>query len=320
MRDVLNGIAESGTVSASDLAAIRRCVFSDGSVSRDELTAVAAVAPDVNEPCAAWSRLVVEMCEDHFLLQNAPSGYFTPDGEKLAAELFASAGNRGCRTLTEALVHLLYKCRSAPVELADIAMARIEQDVLADGRVCAGDAALTRKLLYAQGSRNGLGICRQEAELLFRLNDYSFSAENDPDWIDLFCKGVGCHLMVQHGWVAPTRERALEREKWLEDTSVNPASFLARGLAGVFGAFGRRDREFLWVERNERFEREATEAAAITNEEVEWLAERIGHHGKVCDAEKALISYISSLSEMDLSSRLGCTSDEAWSGARIGAA
>lgn len=300
--DMLERIEAAGRMEEADVAVLRRAVYGDvmgkERVTREDVARVAAFLDAAPEGCTDWRWFLRDLFEDHFLRQSEPLNYFTDEG---AATLLAitAPGNRTNRLRTHVLVHLLTKCMAAPRSLATRAMELLEGDVLADHRICAEDVREVRRLLHAQGSFNGIAICRSEADFLFDLNDHA-GEDADPSWSDLFSKAIANHLMGAGGWRAPDREEALRQEIWLKDTSVDVGGFFGRMATGLFEGFGRRDRECQWERRNADRERWEGSEGRISKAEAEWLAGRIARDGRFCDAERAMIAYVRGLAEVDL--------------------
>lgn len=301
--NMLERIEAAGRVEEADVLALRRAVYGegDGTVTAADIEAVGALLDAAPEGPDDWRWLLRECFEDHFLRQSEPRGYFTDRGEA-ALLAITEPRNRPNRLRTHVLVHLLDKCAAAPRSLADRAMRLLEADVLADHRICADDVAEVRRLLYAQGSLNGLGICRGEADFLFDLNDHA--GENaDPAWSDLFSKAITNHLLCAAGWRAPEREVALRQERWASDTAVNVGDFMRRMIS--FEGFGRRDRSCYWTERSEAMARHEANGERLTPGQAEWLADRLARDGRFCDAERALVAYLQGVTGAALPEVLG---------------
>jgi len=63
-------------------------------------------------------------------------------------------------------------------------------EILKDGVIDAKEAAVLRERLFADGQ-----IDRQEADLLFRLNDAVSGKANDPAWQNLFVQAIAKHVL-----------------------------------------------------------------------------------------------------------------------------
>ena len=69
-------------------------------------------------------------------------------------------------------------------------LSELAQEILADGIIDAGEVARLRERLYAAGV-----IDRDEADVLFDLNDATSGKENDPTWDSFFVEALLDHLL-----------------------------------------------------------------------------------------------------------------------------
>ncbi|MEO0545972.1 MAG: hypothetical protein AAF035_03400 [Pseudomonadota bacterium] len=307
--DIFERLASAHSVTASDVVALRREVFASEHVRKEHLMKLLSTIIE-GEDCPEWQYLLNEAFEIYFLKSARPHGYFCD--ESINSLSLLRGHNRANPAATKALVHVLMKCRAAPPEAAKLAMDLLEADVLACGEMDSDKVVVLRDLLYAQGSGHGLGISRSEADMLFTIKDYLRGGHEHRDWIDLFCKAIGNHLMVQHGYIAPTRAEALRLDDWVEAPADGVGTFLgSMGKSLLNGqaldalrAIGARDRDCIYKKRNNAFEAAAADAEIITDEEAAWLADRIGQDGQFCAAEEALMAYLTTLCKIDLSTVL----------------
>ena len=140
-------------------------------------------------------------------------------------------------------------------------------------------------------------ISRDEAEVLFRLNDRTSEAQNDPSWTELFTKAVAYSLMAVSGYELPSRQEALRREEWVDDSSVNLGGFFSRMLSGSLGAHMDAigldtGSEAYYARRNAETDRLRSEHERVDAEEADWLAHRIGRDGKLHENEKQLLGFL----------------------------
>ncbi len=67
---------------------------------------------------------------------------------------------------------------------------KLQADILADGVIDAGEVIALRTALYEDGS-----IDKEEAEMLFALNDAVSGKENHASWGDLFVEAITSFLL-----------------------------------------------------------------------------------------------------------------------------
>jgi hypothetical protein len=174
---------------------------------------------------------------------------------------------------------------------------------------------LIRRILYAFGGDGCTAVTRPEAEVLFAINDAISAAggEPSPDWTDLFVKAVANVVMAASGYQVPTREKALQHETWLESRGeLSVGAFLSKmvqaGLAGVRDAYRQQTWEERAIAKLERQRVEIVTNEEITQDEANWLGERLARDGRLTAVEQALVADLKAHSASihpDLARRLG---------------
>lgn len=295
----LAAIAVKGRVSAKDVLTLRRGVFTDGIVSRNDLAMLFTLAEHAPEGDPEWFDFFAEAAADFFLREEEPHGYLTK-------EEFAELKARVTRDSAQAsrlelalMVKLLDDAVETPAEMHEFISAAIARAIAGkDGgpSISESDAELVRRFLFAAGGDGAIAIARSEAEFLFDLNDLAAAADNHPAWSDLFIKAIANHLMAHVGYRPPSREEALARHAWLENDSVDVGGFFGRmfsgGLAAIRGAY-MHENEF--ANANAVLDSAIAAAEEITAHEVDWLAARIRVDETPGDNERALIAYMREL-------------------------
>lgn len=296
-------------VTAEDVLTLRRGVFHDGVVTRGEAEALFALDASCRDRDPAWDEFFIEALCDYLVMQEAPSGYVSEDNAAWLKRAISRDGKVDSRTELELLIKVMEKATSMPASLSAFALRQVAHAVmhgdgpLARGRVAragivtADDVAMLRRILYAYGGNGHGGVSREEAEVLFEINDHTVEAANDPAWSDLFVKAIGFSLLAATRHVPMERAEALRREEWLEDTSVSVGGFFGRMLAGGLKGYTEKllrddSREADYRERNRAFEAANAAAEAVDLEEAAWLVERIGRDGVLHENEKKLIGFL----------------------------
>ncbi|MEL6361176.1 MAG: hypothetical protein AAFR21_08810 [Pseudomonadota bacterium] len=296
---LVTSVGSEGYVSADDVLFLRRNVFADGIVSRSELEAVFALGERAPDGDREWPQFFEEVCADFFLNEEEPRGYFTSSEFTVVKSLVTRDGHKASLLELSVLVRLLEKAVSTPHELADFVADQFR--LLIDQKqggpaIGEQDTELLRRYLYASGGAGSIAITKDEAELLFDLQDLTANADNHPAWCDLFIKAIAAHLMQHVGYKPLPREEALRLHDWVKDQSVNPGGFFNRmfsgGLSSIRESYGRKS---IVATRNEDDEIARAIAEQVTAREADWLADRIGRDGKLADTERALIAYMKEL-------------------------
>jgi hypothetical protein len=207
------------------------------------------------------------------------------------------------------LIAVLEKARSAPASLSAFALRQVADAVISGDGPLAGGGALTpgvvgkpevgllRRILYAAAGDGGIGISREEAEVLFEINERTVEEMNDPSWNELFVKAVANFVLCASGYVAPRREEALAHETFFDNAEPDLGRFFARmvsgGAAGILSAYRKPsglDADF--ARRNRQRAEAEAEAASIDEGEARWLAERIGGAHLLRDNERELLGFL----------------------------
>lgn len=304
-----------GVITPEDVLQFRREVFRDGLVSRQEADAIFMINEAAREQCSEWHDFFVEALTDFTVHQAEPRGYVSVEnGEWLIRQVARDGHVKGSSEL-EMLVKTVEKASQCPQALGVYVLEQVankiisgEDELVRGVKLTAGvigkaEAEMMRRVLYAASSGSGLAISKEEAEVLFDLNDKTVEAENHLAWNDLFVKAIANHLMAASGYQVPSRQEAFAREQWLEDTQIDVAGTLKNSLMsfgklfsgdGHEGALksGHQQMQDAWDERNDKFENESAIAEKIDGNEAHWLVDRIGRDGVFHENEKALIRFL----------------------------
>lgn len=299
-------ICERRVITPDEVLAMRRSYYAEGTISAEEADAIFAINNTCPEPPPEWRELFVEALTDYVVNQAQPAGYVTVENAAWLMARIAVDGVVQSQTELELLVHVLEQARWAPPSLARYALDQVRHAVIsgtgpavvsgaAPCVVTAAHVQLLRRILYAFAGEANIGITRAEAEVLFDIADAADEEQSDPAWADLFAKAVASSVMVESGYVAPSREVVLRQEAWLEE-EMDVAGFLGRmvsgGLSGVQGAWNEADQVDTELAKLEREHHAMLIAEPVTQPEAEWLAERIGRDGNTRQTEKALLAFL----------------------------
>jgi hypothetical protein len=295
----LAAIGASGYVTADEVLFLRRTVFADGVVCAAELVALFELGDRAPKGDSEWLQFFAEVVADFYLREEDPQGYLTP--EEFASLQVRVTSNGGHANALERglLVKLMETATQTPPEMARFTGEQLKQAILnkPDGPVVdKNDAMLLRRYLFAAGGDGNVAVTRNEAELLFDINDAVQTAQNNPAWTELFVQGVINHLMAHLGYTAPSREDAFRRNAWARDHSVNVGGFFKRMLSGGLGAITDAYRqESVQATHNAKRNADVALAAKVTQSEADWLASRIGRDGSFDNNERRLIDRMREL-------------------------
>lgn len=302
--DMLAQLAAQKRVTGHDVLAARAVIYADMAVSPREAESLFEINDNVVDDCREWRELFIEAMTDHVVRQQEPRGYVDQAKADWLGEWILADGKVRGETELELLIYVLEQAESAPASLYRLALHHVKDCALSPERTGGDGSTLTgeevdriRRILYAfAGSGGGASISRNEAEVLFELNDAARGRPNDPAWQDLFAKAIGASIMCAAGYAAPSREEALRQEAWLKAPPEGIGGFYARMLGSLAkpDLFGRReaaDEAVFWA-RNAAAEAAARAAAPVSDAEVEWLAARIGRDHVLDENEIALLQFV----------------------------
>jgi hypothetical protein len=297
---LLTDLGGRDRLTAEDALDVRRVVFGEVAVTPDEAEALVALneATDRAEP--EWRQMFVEAMTDYVVRQQEPQGYV----DQAKADWLIGALGRDGRVWRdselEALVHILERAESAPASLSAFALDQVKAGILGSGKgVEHADVELLRRIVFAAGGEGSLAITRDEAEVLFDINDAVRGKDNDPAWTDFYAKAIGNAVMAASGYLPPSREEALRAEQWLEDREPT-VRFLGRAASSLFNSPSKVIEAYrhpdplsdLYAADNARQDAARAAAAPVTDDEASWIAERIGRDGELDENEKALVRFI----------------------------
>lgn len=289
----LAAIAVKGRVSARDVLSLRRKVFADGVVCRNDLASLFALAEHAPDGDREWFDFFAEAVADYYLREEQPHGYLT---QEEFAEIKAHVTRDGAapsRLEIALMVKLIEDAVKTTAGMNDFVRKEITAMIAGkDGgpTVSEENAELIRRFLFAAGGDGALAITREEAEFLFDVNDLVAGAENHPAWSDLFIKAIANHLMAHVGYRPPSREKALARQAWLEDDKVDVRGFFGKMFSGGLSAI--RD---AYAREESAGDGAMASAETITGHEADWLAARIEKNASLDDNERALLAYMREL-------------------------
>ena len=302
-------IGSDGYVSAEDVLYLRQLILGDGVIEEQEMHHLLALAERAPDGDVAWPEFFGEVIADFYLQQEMGRDYIT---ERNFTELRHQV-TRYSETVTplvlSMLIKLVQKSTASPPSMSTFIVDQIRRIITErseDPVISENDSYLIRNFLYARGGDGNVSITRDEAALLFDLNDLTICSANHPSWSDLFVKAIANHVMGHIGYVAPSREAALAQWEWVQDQNVNVAGFFQRMVSGGLDALrsvylpkSEEDAEeesmTTYDELIRNREAAAREAATIDDDETQWLSERIGRDGVLDDNERAVLAYMRSL-------------------------
>ncbi len=303
-------ILSRGSIKDSDIARFRRVLYEDGIISAEE----AELLFNLNDGCAlkdpAWADLFIEGITDFIVFQERPQGYVTASNGHWLIDRVSKDGKVDSKSELELIVNVLDKARWAPVSLVKFALEQVKHAVISGegplrrgrmldaGCITEGEVDLLRRILYAFGGDGHVAITREEADILFDIDDAVENAEPNPAWTDLFVKAVANVMMAASGFAVPSREEALRQEAFLDHPEQKTSvlafllSMVHSNLSSVQDAYHDQSAEERALAHLEHQRIEIITNEAITEVEATWLVSRLGRDGRLSPSETALVAYL----------------------------
>lgn len=308
MAGVFADIAARGRITDEDVLALRRAIYGAPAISREMVDGLFDLDHMAGDKAPAWQALYVEAITDYLVAQEPPEGYIDEAKADWLMARILHDGHVETATELELLVTVLDKARASPERLVRFALEAVKDTVIAgSGPARTGstpgpavvegpDVALLRRILYAFGGDGHVGITRNEAEVLFEINDATSGAANDPEWTDLFVKAIASNVLYVSGYRPPNLQEALRREAWLAERGSVTDFFrrMAGGVAGVLAGYGVPE-PVTEDDALHGHEPDFASAERVDDDEAVWLARRLAHDGELDVNERILLA---SLTEM----------------------
>ena len=306
----IDEILSAGRIADSDVQKFRRIFYEDGIGSAEEAELLFKLNTQCASKTAAWAEFFVEGVTDFIVFQALPQGYVTVDNANWLIDRVSKDGKVESQSELELVVNVLDKARWAPISLVKFALEQVKHAVISGAgplragqaldpsSITAGEVDLLRRILYAFGGDGNVAVTRDEADILFDIDEAVEQSPANPAWTDLFVKAVANVIMASSGYAVPSREQALRQEAALDhpDQKTSVMAFLlsmvSSNLSSVQDAYHEQTSEDRALARLEHQRIEIITNEAITEAEASWLATRIGRDGRMSPSEHALIAYL----------------------------
>lgn len=288
-------------LSVEDVLAVRRAVWPDGVVARDEAEAIFELHRLAQDPPVQWCDFFIEAIGDSVVNGTPPRGYVEDEAAAWLVGEIERGGRKAGPLELELVVKILETALNVPASLKAWALAEIETSVLTgegptrrDGDIRPGivddaEVKLLRRIVFAGGGDGALVVSADEAEMLWRIKDSTLGAANAPDWKRLFVQAVGNHLMAYSTYRPLDRAEAARLEAFMNDRHSSVFGFLARmGHPDFAGA------EAVFAHGPTAADHDSAVAAAdaVTPSENSWLQAHIAADGIRDPLEEALVDFL----------------------------
>lgn len=306
LNDLVAAVSRAGRISADDVLAFRKAYYDDGRIAGGEADAIFAANSACAEKHPAWLVFFCEALCDYVVHQMEPHGHVSRENADWLMARIDKDGKVDSSTELELLVSILEQAKTVPESLSVYALSQVKHAVLSGGgplrngkplvpgEVCEADVELLRRILYAYAGGGNIAVTADEAEVLFDINDATANSANHPAWKDLFSKAIANHLMFASNHAAVSREEALRREAWVNDTAMEVGGFVSAmvtSLRDIYRAATFKETE-AQRQRRENYFGAMKSAEEITQAEAQWLSDRILRDSRISEAERAALLFI----------------------------
>ncbi len=191
-------ILEDGIIDAEEVQAIRVRIYADGQIDQEEADFMFALNDGVSgkNNAPGWSALFVEAITDFVLADDTSPGVIDDDE---AAYLIEKIEGDGQIDGTE-LALLVNICDKATGESPDrfntFVLDAVKSAVVDDGIVDADEVEMMKKVVYGAGGPGGSDVDRDEADMIFAINDATTDNEgHDGSWQAFFVEAIAKHVL-----------------------------------------------------------------------------------------------------------------------------
>ena len=191
LKKLVKAIVADGVVDAAEVAGMRKRLYADGVIDRDEADFLFAVNDAVsgNKNAPGWRKLFVEALTDFVLCDKVSPGVV--DDKEAAYLIKKIQGDKQVDKVELALlVNITAKAKSTPAKFQKFVLASLKDAILEDGVIDADEVKMIKAVIYGSGSGDGAGISRSEADFLFALNDAVSGKKNAAAWKKLFVEAI----------------------------------------------------------------------------------------------------------------------------------
>lgn len=304
--NLVAAVTKTGRITADDVLAFRQAYYGDGRIADSEANAIFAANDAARDVDRAWCIFFIEAMCDFVVHQMEPHGHVSDENARWLMQHIDADGTVGTATELDLLIAILEQAKTVPQSLSTYALSQVKHAVvhgagpLRDGKallpgvIDEADVGLLRRILYAYAGGGNISITTAEAEVLFDINDATTGASNHSAWDDLFAKAIANHLMFASNHSSVSRTEALRREDWVNDTTVNAGGFvveMVKALRDIYKVVTTQETDSQKA-RREAYVSAMQTAEEISQQEGQWLADRINRDGKLSQAERAALLFI----------------------------
>lgn len=293
-------IRQSGAIGPAETLALRRLVWPDGEIGREEANVLFELNDVGHDRSPEWVEFFVNAICAHVVTQTEPRGYVSEEDADWLIRRIDHDGRLDSMIELELIAEILERAKNAPDRLKNYALQQIEHAVVhGDGptrdgsRYVAGsingaEVALLHRILYARAGHGPAAVSRDEADMLFRIKDATVDGNNAPEWQTLFVNALRQHLLESQAYAALSRGEAARLESFMDDNRPNIGGFFGRMAKSALSG------DFVEALRAEHHTptSEVADDMVIDKREQEWLQAKIDADQNLDRYERALLKAL----------------------------
>lgn len=306
--ETLDELIASGNLRETGLIELAAGLDGATGLSRSDAEKLVAIHAEVGTKDAGWPDIFIRAVSEHIVHAVEPSGYITVDKAEWLIQQIGRDGRVRTRTELDLLIDVLENVRWAPRSLVVFGLDQVLQAVRqgdgllrpdepqVPGQLFDEEIEIMRRLIYAYGSDRCAALTREEAEILFDINDALDGTRINTAWTEFFVKALANVVFAASGYGVPSREEALRAEAWFDGRPEAPAADVIKaivnsGLDEVLGAYRQQSRVEETLSRLECEYLSIITGEEPVSDDAVWLSERLGRSGTLSPNEIALVSY-----------------------------
>lgn len=197
LEDFAAEILEDGIIDAEEVTAIKEKLYEDGVIDREEADFLFKLndAASGKSNDASWHSFFIEAITDHVLADEESPGVIDEDEANYLIDKIKGDGQVDEIELA-LLVNICDKATGeSPEFFTNFVLSSVKSAIIEDGVVDMEEVDMLRKVIYGSGGAGGADVDREEADLLFEINDATTGNDNAPEWQTLFVEAISKHVL-----------------------------------------------------------------------------------------------------------------------------
>ena len=190
-------ILDDGLIDENEVKSIKERIYADGIIDREEADFLFELNDSVSgkENAPSWSVLFVEALTDHVLKdEESPNILDDDEADYLIKKI--KGDDKVDSTELELIVNITSKAEKCTDSFNSFVLESVKEAVILDGIVDKEEVEMIKKVIYGSGGGDGSGVDRNEAEMIFDINDATTKNEgHDSTWKDLFVEAISKHVL-----------------------------------------------------------------------------------------------------------------------------